>query len=541
MKLKNNYLNMLKELPKSIESRSGQLLVKLGIIKKHGKGIYFFTPFGLNLLNNVKEKFKEKLVKENFAEIDTPIINLKNNFNEKGYFESKDIDGKSYLTRGPDLYLYDDYLKNIIKSYKDLPVEYYYFNKKANNDNKANEELLNPMATEIYKSFSALSNENYEEKINKYKEQSLNFLKCFGIKPTIIRKHKDSQGIIYGWLSKKGREKAAYCPQCKKYYDIEYMGIGSYTREYEELKELKKIKTPSIKTIEDLQEFTNADIKKLIKAVLLKVVDKNYVIFIRGDRELSKVKLAKLIKSDENLIRQASEEDLEDMGTTGGFVGPIGLKNCQILVDEEVRYIKNGIAGANEEDYHMENINYDRDFKGSVCGDIVVANEKDLCVECSSNIEIHNYYKIGELKGDTEICDGVTDIKYIDRTGKENSIYKIENLLDLYKTISVSLEEKEDNLLKLIPWDIHILLLKTDDEDSIILGDKIYNILKNNGRKPLLDDRNMKVGHKFKEGELLNINEKIIVGRRAKEGIVEYQNNEDDKKIEITLEDIDKL
>jgi len=532
---------MLKELPKSIESRSGQLLVKLGIIKKHGKGIYFFTPFGLKILENIKSKLEETLVGDNIAEIDIPIINLKNNFNKNGYLESKDMDGKSYLTTGPDLYLYEDYLKNMINSYKDLPVEYFYFNKKVKKDNKANEELLNPIGTEVYKSFSALSREDYEEKINKYKEKSLNFLKCFGIKPTIIRKQNDSQGIIYGWLSKKGKEKAGYCSKCKKYYDVEYMGIDSYTREYEELKELKKIKTPSIKTIEDLQEFTNADIKKLIKAVLLKVVDKNYVIFIRGDRELSRVKLAKLIKSDENLIKQASEEDLEDMGTTGGFVGPIGLKNCQILVDEEVKYIKNGIAGANEKDYHIENINYSRDFEDNMCGDIVVATEKDSCFECSSNIEIYNYYKIGELKDNNEIYYGEADIKYIDNTGKENSIYKIENSLDLYKIISVSLEEKEENLLKLLPWDINILLLKTDDEDSIILGDKIYNILKNNGRKPLLDDRNMKVGHKFKEGGLLNINEKIIVGRRAKEGIVEYQNSEDDKKIEMTLEDIDNL
>ena len=532
---------MLKELPKSIESRSGQLLIKLGIIKKHGKGIYFFTPFGIHILKNVKTKLKEKLSKENFSEIDIPIINLKNNFNEKGYFVSKDIDDKSYLTTGPDLYLYEDYLKNIINSYKDLPVECFYINKKANKYNKANEELLNPMATEVYKSFSALSKEQYQERINKYKENSLEFLKDFGIKPTVITKQKKSQGIIYGWLNNRGKEKAAYCPVCKKHRDINYMEIGSYTKKDEEFKELKKIKTPEIKTIEDLQEFTKVDIKKLIKAVLLKVVDKNYVVFIRGDRELSIAKLARQIKSDENLIRQASKKDLENMGTTGGFVGPIGLKNCQVIVDEEVKYIKNGIAGANEKDYHIQNVNYIRDFEGSICGDIIVASENDLCAECNSNIEIQNYYKIGELKDNIEICDESTDIKYIERTGKENSIYKIENLIDLYRMISVSLEETEDNLLKLIPWDIHILLLKTDDEDSIILGEKTYNTLKNNGRKPLLDDRNMKVGHKFKEGELLNINEKIIVGRRAKEGIVEYQNNEDDKKIEMTLEDIDML
>ncbi len=532
---------MLRELPKSIESRSGQLLVKLGIIKKHGKGIYFFTPFGLHLLNNVIAKVKEKLVKENFAEIDIPIINLKNNFNEKGYFESKDIDGKSYITRGTDLYLYEDYLKNIINSYKDLSVEFFYINKKAINDNKANEELLNPMSTEIYKSFSALSKEQYQERVRNYKEESLQLLEDFGISPISIKKHKDSQGIIYGWLSKKGNEKTAYCPKCKKYHDVNYMEVSTCTTEDEEVKELKKLKTPNIKTIEDLQEFTKADIKKLIKAVLLKVVDKNYVVFIRGDRELSKSKLVRLIKSDENLIKQAAVEDLEDMGTTGGFVGPIGLKNCQIIVDEEVKHIKNGIAGANEIDYHIENINYSRDFEDVICGDIVIATDMDKCIECNTNLEIHNYYRIGELKDNNEIYYDEADIKYIDNTGKENSIYKIENSLDLYKIISVSLEEKEDNLLKLLPWDINILLLKTDDEDSVILGEKIYNILKNNGRKPLLDDRKMKVGHKFKEGELLNINEKIIIGRRSKEGIVEYQNKIKNEKIEIKVDDINKL
>jgi len=541
MKLKNTYLNMLKELPKSIETRSGQLLVKLGIIKKHGRGIYFFTPFGVKILDNVKTKVQEKLTEGNFAEIDIPIINLKNNFNEKGYFSSKDFDGKSYLTSGPDLYFYEDFLKNIINSYKDLPVEYFYFNKKALNDNKASSELLNPISTEIYKSFSALIRDQYDEKITNYKEKNIELLKDFGIKIINVEKYEDSQGVIYGWLSKNGREKAAYCTECKKYYDISYMKVINHSTENEEIKELKKIKTPDIKTIENLQKFTNADIKKLIKAVLLKVVDKNYVVFIRGDRELSMAKFSKLINSDENLIRQASEEDLKDMGTWGGFVGPIGLKNCQIIVDEEIKYIKNGIAGANELDYHIENINFHRDFEDSICEDIIIANKDDLCPVCGGKIETENYYKIGELKDNAEIYDEKTDIRYIDRSGKEETIFKIENSLDIYKIISISLEESEENLSRLLPWDILILILKTDDSKSNLIGEKIHNILKNNGRKPLIDDRNIKVGHKFKESEMLGINETIVIGRRVEEGIVEYHNKIKDKKIEIKVEDVNKL
>lgn len=541
MKLKNTYLNMLKELPKSIETRSGQLLIKLGIIKKHGKGIYFFTPFGMYILNNVKEKMKEELTKNNFTEIDVPIINLKNNLNEKGYFSSKDFDGKSYLTTGPDLYFYEDFLKTSVNSYKDLPVEYFYFNKKASNNNKASSELLNPISTEIYKSFSALRREDYDEKINNYKEKNLELLKDFGIWTTNVEKYEDSQGLIYGWLSKNGIEKAAYCSKCKKHYDLNYMKVTNYSTENEEIKELKKIKTPDIKTIEDLQKFTNSDIKKLIKAVLLKVVDKNYVIFIRGDRELSLAKLSKLINSDENLIRQASEEDLEDMGTLGGFVGPIGLKNCQIIVDDEVKYIKNGIAGANELDYHIENINFKRDFEDNISGDIVIANGDDLCPVCEGKIKIENYYKIGELKDNIEIYDEKTDIKYIDKTGKEEMIFKIENSLDIYRIISISLEENEENLSKILPWDILILILKTDDIESNLIGEKVHKTLEKNGRKPLIDNRNMKVGHKFKESEMLGINEIIVVGRRAEEGIVEYQNKIKDEKIEIKVEDIKNL
>jgi len=532
---------MLKELPKSIESRSGQLLIKLGIIKKHGKGIYFFTPFGMHLINNVKKELKDKLAKNNFSEIDIPIINLKNNFDDNGFFVSKDIDGKFYFTSGPDLYLYEDFLKSFIKSYKDLPVEFYYITKRAFNDNKASEELLNSMVTEVYKSFYVSTQENYEEKIKNYTKESLDFLKSFGIKPIAAKKNKDSQGIIYGWANKKGREKSAYCSECNEYFDINYMEIIKKSGQDEEILEVEKIKTPNIKTIEDLQKFTGIDIKKLIKAILIKVVDNNYVIFIRGDRELSKEKLAKLIKTDQNLIKQAAEEDLEYMETIGGFVGPIGLKNCQLIVDEEVEYIRNGVAGANEKDYHLKNINYDRDFENSICGDLVVAGGEDLCPKCGSKIQLHNYYKIGELKDNTEICDKTTDIKYIDNTGREKLTYKIENTLDLYKIISVSIEETEENLSKLLPWDTQILLLKPDDEDACMLSEEIYVKLKNAGRNPLLDDRNMKVGHKFKESEMLGLNEIIVIGRRAEEGIVEYQNHDKNHKAEITLEELEKL
>src|SRR6056297_1231930 len=226
---------MLKELPKSIESRSGQLLIKLGIIKKHGKGIYFFTPFGMHLINNVKKELKDKLAKNNFSEIDIPIINLKNNFDDNGFFVSKDIDGKFYFTSGPDLYLYEDFLKSFIKSYKDLPVEFYYITKRAFNDNKASEELLNSMVTEVYKSFYVSTQENYEEKIKNYTKESLDFLKSFGIKPIAAKKNKDSQGIIYGWANRKGRKKSAYCSECNEYFDINYMEIIKKSGQDEEI------------------------------------------------------------------------------------------------------------------------------------------------------------------------------------------------------------------------------------------------------------------------------------------------------------------
>lgn len=541
MRLSKFYLNILKELPKSIESRSGQLLVKLGIIKKHGKGIYFFTPFGMNILKNVEKTLTEKLALENFSEIDIPIINLKNNFDDSEYFSSKDIDGKYYLTTGPNSFIYEDYMKSAVNSYKDLPLECYSISKKAYNDNKSNLELINPISSKEFKSISALTEEQYIERVDKYLQDTVDLIKKFGIDIQKINKFEDSKGIFYAWLDNRGKEKSLYCSKCDRYYDVNFMEISDSDKHIEEEKEIEKFKTPNIKTIEELQKFTGTDVKKLLKAVLVKILDKNYAIFIRGDRELSNKKLANLLKIDENLIKQASEPDLYKMNTVGGFVGPIGLENCDIIVDNEVKNINNGISGANELDYHIKNINYSRDFEKCITGDIVKGGVEDACPKCGESLDLCNYFKIGEYKDNTELSSEDKEIKYINNQSKEKIINKIENTIDIFKIIGVSLEIDGENLKQLLPWDISILILKPDYENSFSLGEEIYVQLLKKGRKPLLDDRNIKIGQKFKENEILGFEETIVIGRKAKEGIVEYQNNKKSEKLEITIDYLDKL
>ena len=147
--------------------------------------------------------------------------------------------------------------------------------------------------------------------------------------------------------------------------------------ETDEMMALEEVDTPGTKTIEDVANFLGIDQSRTIKALLFITYDdegkeKEYVAaFIRGDRELNMIKLINALGIHEHSIEFADEAKMaEATGCVGGFTGPIGLHDCKIVVDSELTGLKNLCAGANKEDYHVKNVNYDRDYKGDIVADL---------------------------------------------------------------------------------------------------------------------------------------------------------------------------
>ena len=264
----------------------------------------------------------------------------------------------------------------------------------------------------------------------------------------------------------------------------------------------EKVLTPNCYTIEALADFLNIPTKKTAKAIMLTRLSDKKLIFVvvRGDMQLSEAKLKKHVGD----FQAATYEEIVATGASPGFASPIGLKNTLIVVDDLIPQSPNLVAGANEEGYHLLNLNYERDYKAEIVADLVEANEGDTCPNCEGKLKSFKTDLIAEIK-DEEI-----------------TLYPTELLLALAES------HHDENGLKIplaaAPYDIHLMVIPGRKMDTLSIGSNLYEKLQKAGFSVLYDDRDTHAGVKFKDADLIGLPLRITLGERGlKEGNVEVK------------------
>ena len=264
----------------------------------------------------------------------------------------------------------------------------------------------------------------------------------------------------------------------------------------------EKVLTPNCYTIEALADFLNTPTKKTAKAIMLTRLSDKKLIFVvvRGDMQLSEAKLKKHVGD----FQAATYEEIVAAGASPGFASPIGLKNTLIVVDDLIPQSPNLVAGANEEGYHLLNLNYERDYKAEIVADLVEANEGDTCPNCEGKLKSFKTDLIAEIK-DEEI-----------------TLHPTELLLALAES------HHDENGLKIplaaAPYDIHLMVIPGRKMDTLSIGSDLYEKLQKAGFSVLYDDRDTHAGVKFKDADLIGLPLRITLGERGlKEGNVEVK------------------
>ena len=316
-----------------------------------------------------------------------------------------------------------------------------------------------------------------------------------------------------------------------------------------EMLPMEEVHTPDTKTIEDLAAFLGVKTEETIKALLFVKYDEmgnedGYVAaFVRGDRELNRIKLVNALGIPEHAIAFADEEAMgAKTGAVGGFTGPVGLHDCTVVVDSELPGLKNLVAGACRRDYHLKNVNYGRDYKGDIVKDIKVLKEGDPCPVCGEpvkharGIEVGQVFKLGTKYSESM---GAT---YKDENQEEKPIVMGCYGIGVTRTLAAVVEQHHDKdgiiwPVAVAPYHVIITLMKPDDEVQLAMAEKVHDELSAKGVEVMLDDRDERPGVKFKDADLLGIPVRITVGRMAPEGKVEYKLRRDAEKVEMTAEE----
>ena len=346
-------------------------------------------------------------------------------------------------------------------------------------------------------------------------------------------------------LSEVGESEIAYCEKCQMAATTERAECLDSEADTSLMLEINQVLTPGTKTIEEVANLLSIEKSKTIKALLFVTYDNEnnengYVAaFVRGDRELNLIKLINALDIPEHSIAFADEDKMGlETGCVGGYTGPMGIKNCKIVVDSELLGQRNMCAGANKENYHVVNVNYGRDYQADIVADIKLLKEGDPCPVCKSpvkharGIEVGQVFKLGT--------------KYSEAMG---ATYKDENMEDKHvvmgcygigvtRTLAAIVEQHHDENgiiwpMSVAPYHVIITLVNPDDPVQASLADEIYKELTKEGVETLLDDRKERPGVKFKDADLLGIPIRITVGKRAPEGIVEFKLRRNTEKEEL--------
>ena len=410
MKLSKSFFFTLREDAKDEESVSGNLLVRSGMIKKIGAGIYMFLPMGLRVLDKIGNIVREEMDKAGAQELLMPSL-IPSEYYEKcgrivafgdDMFNLKDRYNKSHVLGPTHEELFTIAAKSMVKSYKDLPFTLYQQADKFRDEPRPRYGLIRVREFIMKDAYSFDKNEEgLDESYNIMKKAYNKIYERLGIDYKIV---KADCGTMGGTLSEEyqaitdiGEDTLVLCDKCDYASNIEISECISNQKETEKEKTLTKVETPHQKTIEEVCKFLNLDIKKSIKALLMNINDEFVVFFIRGDRELNVSKVGKLFNTKE--INFANDELIETSNAVPGFTGPIGLK-AKIVIDREILQMKNFCCGANEEGYHYINANV-KDFNYDMVADIVNVKEDDICPNCGGKIyfrkgiEIGNLFKLG--------------------------------------------------------------------------------------------------------------------------------------------------
>lgn len=552
MRMNKFYMPTLREDPQDAEIASHKLLLRAGMIRKTAAGLYSYLPLGYRIVRKVENIVREEMDNYGSQEIHMPVTQPREIWEESGrwktfgpeMFKLKDRNNREFCLGPTAEEYFTDLVKGEIKSYKQLPLNIYQIQTKYRDEkrprfgiNRSREFLMEDSYT-----FDVDEEAMREAYMNMWRAYEVVFNRL-GLEYKIVAGDSGAMGgnssHEFIALSDVGEgvicysddsDFAATDEKAYVYYQVNDENVEKLPSE--------KVLTPNCKTIEEVSDFLNVDAAHCLKAVDLMVEGKPVIVFIPGDRELNMSKLVSYLKCPEHEIEMMEEKDILALNSSPGFTGPIGL-DSRIIIDSRVTQMKNFVVGANEENYHIKNVNYGDDFEGEIVEDLLMVQEGDIDPETKSplkfkrGIEVGNIFQLGQKYSKS------MNATFLDENGKEQFFWMGSYGIGVTRSVSAIVEQNHDDKgmiwpLVVAPYHVIITVVNTKNEEQNTLAEKLYEKLLLQGVEVLLDDRKERVGVKFNDRDLIGIPLRITVGKKADEDIVEFSERKTLENVEMS-------
>ncbi len=590
MRMTNLFSQTLREVPTEAEIASHQLLLRAGFIRQLATGVFSYLPLARRAMTKIENILRQEMNAIGGQEITMPIVHPADLWQETGRWYQIDAELGRFKDRSNrDMVLamtheevIADLVRKEIRSYRQLPCLLYHIQTKWRDDPRPRAGLIRVREFTMKDSYTL--DAEWEGLETQYQAHYQAYLRIFhrcGLPAVAV---KSDVGMMGGqlahefmYLTPVGEDTLLLCDSCGYSANRQIARVRKPQIKPEDLLPLEKVATPQTKTIEDLARFLNIPKSRTAKAVFMmatlgntsKEVTKdqsaprNIFVFaiVRGDMEVNETKLVNVIGANIApviALRPAIEDEIRAVGAVPGYASPVHLQQdpnrsaALIVIDEAVLNSPNLVAGANEEGYHLLNVNYQRDYQAEIVADIVAAQEGDACPECGLSmhavrgVEVGNIFKLGTRYSEAMGC------YFTDPDGNSRPVIMGSYGIGVGRLLACIAEEHHDDYgliwpISVAPFPVHLVLLKGKkgkDKPEVgvqteKLAEQLYQDLATGGIEVLYDDRDESPGIKFNDADLIGLPIRLTVSERAlKQDGIEYKRRDQPDKVIIPLDQV---
>jgi prolyl-tRNA synthetase len=546
-------LPTLKEAPADASSKSHVLLTRAGYVRRVGAGIYSFLPLGVRVLRKIERIIREEMDRAGAQEVLLPALLPAEYFRETGRWDLfgdtllrlKDRKGGDYHLGPTHEEIITDLARREVKSYRDLPKNLYQIQTKFRDEPRPRGGLLRGREFSMKDAYSF----DVDEKaaLASYEAMRDAYTRIFdrvGFRYRMVKADSGAMGgsgsAEFQILVQSGEDVIAACENCSYAANLEVATtppLPAVGPEPGSVGAPEPVHTPGQRTIEEVSRFLAAEPTRFLKS-LLYVVGKDVVMaVVRGDHEVSEIKLARALGASE--VFMAGPADVEKAtGAPVGFAGPVGF-NGKVVIDTDATNVRDAVTGANRADYHLKHVLFERDFQAQVAS-LRDVGAGDACPSCGSALGLYRGIEAGHIFLLGTHYSSKMNAGYLDEKGETHPIVMGCYGIGVSRLVAAAVEQHHDDdgiiwPLAISPYHVHVVQVGVEAEVVAAVG-RLERELEARGLEVLIDDRNERPGVKFKDSDLIGIPLRITVGAKAlKQGGIEFKprSERDPKKAEL--------
>ena len=563
MKASKFIISTLRDAPNDAVISSHQLMMRSGMLRKLGNGLYSYMPLGFRSFTKLQAIIRQELDRAGMLEMKPTVIQPGDLWKESGRWEKMgDEMLKAQNRGGQDMVVsptaeeaFTALVREGLSSYKQLPFTLYQINTKYRDEIRPRYGVMRGREFTMMDAYSF--DKDQTDLDNSYENAAAAYRRIFkrlGLKTISVKADTGAMGGSgseeFMVESEVGDDTLILCPNCSYAANVEKAACAKETPldskgkpQVKTDSPIEEVATPNVFSIEDMEKFFGEKSSRFLKALIYKVYNSSLdlskapgteafkkesdgsgefypesfvCVLIRGDLDVNETKLAAVLKASGAELAEA-EDVVRLSGAPHGFVGPVGLK-LPVIADESTVEMHDCFAGAGKEGFHLKHVEPGRDFTAFMTADVRTVVPGDKCPDCGGTFYMKKGNELGHIfKLGTKYTKSM-NVTYLDQNAKPVTPVMGCYGIGVDRTLASIIEAHHDDdgiiwPMTVAPFQVALVPVKYDGAMKEA-ADKIYQALENAGIEVLLDDRNERPGVKFKDADLIGFPVRVVIGEK---------------------------